>query len=177
MLTFIKEWLPSIAVILGAGWLVFQWLFGEHLRRQKEMPALDGMMSAREISVDAARSLVCVEATWRNRSPLPIPINTNASRIDVFRITESLKDGAVPLTRDSLGTPCHQYDFLAHNPAYVLEPNTESRIAAYFILPRGLYGVRMELHEATGHMRVRDLIADLRGQAATVQNQATNGTR
>ena len=107
MLTFLKEWLPSLAVIVGGLWLLFQWLFGERLRRQKEMPALDGNFSARVVPVSPSSVIVSLSCIWRNRGPLPARIDPGLSHIDVFQVPEDCKNG--PLILDSnLGGPIYQ---------------------------------------------------------------------
>jgi hypothetical protein len=61
LLTFLKDWVPTIAVLVGGGWVLFQWLFGESLRRKKRNPG-------------AGREKVCGESTtmmppgWWSRS-------------------------------------------------------------------------------------------------------------
>jgi hypothetical protein len=166
ILTFIKEWVPSIAVIVGGFWLLFQWLFGESLRRKKEMPALDGKLSATIISCEDDKLLVTLEALWNNRSPLPLSLDIKRCRIDVFRIDHLVKheNCAIILSRD-FGEPICRHFFLVGmcEVDYVLEPNTASTIINHFVLEPGVYGIHMELHSfVVGGQWWKELILDVR---------------
>ncbi len=149
MLKFIQEWIPSLAVIIGGLWLLFQWLFGEWLRRKKEIPALDGKLTTTIIPCENGRLLVTVEALWNNHSPFPVYLDIKKCRIDVFRFDPHIKNAncAVILKRD-LGEPIISHHFLVGmcEVDYFLEPNTASTIINHFVLEPGVYGIRMELH-------------------------------
>ena len=149
ILSFIKDWVPSLAVIVAGLWLLFQWLFGEWLRRQKEMPALEGKLATKVIPLADGQHLVTVEAVWHNRSPLPLPLDINQCRIDVFRISQPLNKSNCALTlKTDLGEPVCSHVFLKGmcEVDYFFEPNTESTIINYFVLEPGIYGIRMVLH-------------------------------
>jgi len=149
VLTFIKEWVPSLAVIVAGIWVLFQWLFGEWLRRQKEGPALDGKLSATVIPFENDRLLVTVEALWNNHSPFPVFMNIKKCRIDVFRVNDQIIKLNCPLVlKQDLGEPVCSHHFLVGvcEKNYFLEPNTASTIINHFVLEPGVYGIRMELH-------------------------------
>ncbi|MEO6992099.1 MAG: hypothetical protein ABI273_00595 [Lacunisphaera sp.] len=148
LLTFLKEWVPSIAVLVGGGWILFQWLFGESVRRKKEIPALDGKLSARVYDYDATRLVVSLDATWSNRSPFPLRLDFKNCWIDVFRISPDLPNRNCPIvTNRDLGPAVCSHYFLVGQVEvdYVLEPNTESILVNHFVLEPGLYAFRMEL--------------------------------
>lgn len=148
-LTFIKDWVPSIGVIVAGIWMLFQWLFGEWLRRQKEGPSLDGKLSATVIQCGDGKLLATVEALWNNHSPFPIYFKTDGCKIAVYRIGPHIdrENCALVLTRD-LGDPICTNFFLVGfiKKKYFFEPNTASTIINHFILEPGVYGIRMELH-------------------------------
>jgi hypothetical protein len=147
-------------------WLVFQWSFGERLRRKKEMPALDGTLSAQIMQFEGRKLTVSCTALWRNRSPFPIRIDVTTSRIDVFRIPQDFRSGGIVFERD-FGDPIYRHEFLKHLPKYELEPLTESPVVAHFLLEPGLYGIQMRLyaeHSVFGCETrwIRELILDAR---------------
>lgn len=148
ILDFIQQWVPSLGVIVAGIWVLFQWLFGEQLRRLKEMPALDGGLSAKIIPLDHGRSLVTVEALWNNRSPLPVKLDFKHCKIDIFDLTRDTRKESHPvILKKDLGTAVCSDFFLVGicKIDYVLEPNTASTMTNHFILDPGIYGVRMEL--------------------------------
>ncbi len=70
LLKFLKDWIPSIGVVVAAGWIFFKWLYEEKLRRKKEMAAIDEKLSANFISLGENKKIVTIEAAWNNRSTL-----------------------------------------------------------------------------------------------------------
>jgi hypothetical protein len=148
LLNFLKDWVPSIAVLVGGLWILFQWLFGEALRRKKEIPALDGKLSARVYDYDATRLVVSLDATWSNRSPFPLRLDFKNCWIDVFRVSPAFSHRNCPIvTNRDLGPAVCSHYFLVGQVEvdYVLEPNTESLLVNHFVLEPGLYAFRMEL--------------------------------
>jgi hypothetical protein len=148
LLTFLKDWVPSIAVLVGGGWIFFQWLFGESLRRKKEIPAMDGKLSARVYDYDVTRLVVSLDAIWSNHSPFPLRLDFKNCWIDVFRVSPDFSHRNCPIvTNRDLGPAVCSHYFLVGQVEvdYVLEPNTESLLVNHFILEPGLYAFRMEL--------------------------------
>jgi hypothetical protein len=148
ILQFIKDWIPSIGVIVAGTWILFKWLYEEKLRQKKEMPSLDGKLTITSIPLGENKKLLTVEALWNNRSPLPVYMDFPKCRIEIYTIPPDLKlpNGGLTLKTD-LGDPLICYYFLlpvvTYN--YFLEPNTESIIINHFVLQPGVYGIRMVL--------------------------------
>jgi hypothetical protein len=166
----IREWLPSIAVIVWGVWLLFKWLFAEFLRQKKESPSLDGKLLARTIPCGNHRLLVTVEARWNNHSPLSIFLDLDKCRIDIFRIDSSkFKEEGVVELRSDLGELICTHRFLQGKQlkSYRFEPKTASTIMNHFVLQPGIYGIRMELFRKEGGRWWKELVLDLR---ATHQN-------
>lgn len=165
LLKFIKDWIPSIGVIVAGGWLFFKWLYEEKLRRQKEMPAIDGKLSAKVISFGKNKKLVTIEGTWNNHSPLPLYLDINQCTIDIFKIDEDINlPNCNLILKSDLGEPVCSYKFLLKmvEVDYFLEPNTESTIVNHFILEKGIYGVRMVLHTSKkGGLWWKETILDI----------------
>jgi hypothetical protein len=166
ILTFIKDWVPSIAVIVAGGWILFQWLFGEWLRRQKEGPALDGKLSATVIPCENDKLLVTVEALWNNHSPFPVYMDLNKCRMAVFRVNpHAIKLNSPVVLKKDLGEPVCDHHFLVGvcEKNYFLEPNTASTIINHFVLEPGVYGIRMELHPVKfGENWWKEMVLDAR---------------
>ena len=150
-LTFIQTWLPSLTIIVGGLWVFFQWVIGERLRRQKEIPSLDGKLSATAVPCEHGKLLVSVEALWNNRSPLPIYLSLEKCRVVIYRIDGRIKkENSVFVLKNDLGEPVCDHHFLVGvcEKDYYLEPNTASTIINHFVLEPGIYGVRIELYSA-----------------------------
>jgi hypothetical protein len=174
LLTFLKDWVPSIGVLVGGGWILFQWLFGESLRRKKEIPALDGKLSARVYDYDATRLVVSLEATWNNRSPFPVPLDFKKCWIDVFRISPDFSHRNCPIVtnRDLGPAVCSHYFLIGQVEVdYFLEPNTESILVNHFVLEPGLYAFRMELRSFKLGVRWwKEMILKVSSGAANASN-------
>jgi hypothetical protein len=174
----IRDWLPSVAVIMGGIWVLFQWgseekrrQKEEKLRQQKEGPSLDGKLSATIIPCDDGRLLVTVEALWNNHSPLSIFLDLGKCRTVIFRIDSSkVKDGVLELKDADLGEPVFTTCFLQGEglTKYFFEPKTKSTIMNHFVLQPGVYGIRMELfrQEASGKWW-KELVVDLKADRST----------
>ena len=162
---FIKDWIPSIGVIIAGLWIFFKWLYDEKLRQKKEMPSLDGKLTATSIPLGENKKLVTIEALWNNRSPLPIYMDINKCKIDIYKIPETLNLETPDLTlKSDLGLPICSYKFLLHmvEVDYFFEPTSESTIINHFVLADGVYGVRMVLHTGTkGQMWWKEIIIDI----------------
>jgi len=170
-LNAIKEWLPSIAVIAGGIWLLFQWLFGELLRQKKEGPSLDGKLSATMIPCENGRLLVTVEALWNNHSPLSIYLDIDKCHIDIFRVDSSkVKENGVVVLKADLGELVCSHPFLKgkYEKYYRFEPNTASTITNHFVLQPGIYGIRMELFGEKGPKWSKELVFDLQAHKSNI---------
>jgi hypothetical protein len=86
LLTLIRDWVPSVVIIVAGIWLLFQWLFGEWLRRRKEIPALDGKLPATIISAQNGKLVITIEGLRNNHSPLPVYLSIEKCRLVVYRI-------------------------------------------------------------------------------------------
>ena len=145
--------------------MLIQALCGEWLRRQKEMPALDGSLSTKIVPLENGQLLLSVEALWNNRSPMPLSLNIDTCHLDVYRVTPDLigKNCVLNLQKD-LGAPVCSHKFLVGmcDVDYVLEPNTASTILNHFTLAPGVYGIRMVLYsQVIGGKWWKELIVDV----------------
>jgi hypothetical protein len=163
--------------------LLFQWLYGESLRREKEVASLDRTLSATIIPCGTNTLLLTVEALWKNHSPFQIDLDIRKCLIEVFLLDRSaLKEATVlvllkqedwarkRLNKDErhnavdAGQPICERRFLKdfYEGYYRLEPNTASPLNNYFVLTPDLYGIRMVLYRNNkeGNWR-RDLVVDV----------------
>lgn len=168
LLQFIKDWIPSIGVIVAGLWVFFKWLHDENLRRKEDTPSLDGKLTATYISIEENKTLVTIEALWNNRSPLPIYMDINKCKIDIYEIPHNLNLENQCLTlKSDLGDPICSDKFLLHmvEVNYYFEPNSESTIINHFILANGIYGIRMVLHSGKkGQMWWKEIILNIQDQ-------------
>jgi hypothetical protein len=176
----IKDWLPSIAVIVWGIWLLFQWRFGEKLRQRKEGPSLDGQLSATMIRYEDGSLLVTVKALWNNHSPLSVYLDLDECKIHIFRIDSSkvTENGVVEFEGLGDRVCTHQFLRVKYKKYYRLEPGTESPLVNHFVLEPGIYGIRMQVLGSTrpfeengkiekkGEKWFRELVLDLRAQTS-----------
>jgi hypothetical protein len=63
----VKDWLTSVAIVVGGGWAMWRFGHAEWLRRRAEIPSLEGSSSTPEICAFADdRVAVSLRWTWRN---------------------------------------------------------------------------------------------------------------
>ena len=147
MITFLRDWLPSLAIIAAGIWTFVRWCQNEYHRRQKEMEALDGKLLAHVAQLSSGTCIITLNALWRNLSPLPVSLDPSRTRVDVFAIPGNIPLGPLAAKSD-LGDPIYRHTFLNDTDAYTLEPKTESTLQTHFVLNSGLYMLRMEVYRA-----------------------------
>jgi len=164
----IRDWLPSLAILIGGVWVLIQWLHSERLRKNKERSALDGILTTVITSISAEKSLVTVEAQWNNKSPLPFVVDIAKTVVDIFQITNSIDFGPIDMRAKEfpLGQPLFSLRPYERLVSLVIEPNTENRLQTYFLLKTGgAYLIRWRLFRKTteknSFLRTRYSIVDL----------------
>ena len=166
VLTFIREWLPSIAIIIYAFWTLYKRRSTQHLRSKKEMPSIDGYLSAETIPLYNGRVLVTLSATWNNHSPLPVRIDTQTTMVLVYRIPGDIREGPLSLQAD-LNNPVYTTRPYKELEKFLLEPKTNSLLHTHFVLPIGsVYGFLWKLNRHPEHGTLpgwtKELILDAR---------------
>jgi|GEM_PF-1379553 hypothetical protein len=170
VLTFIRQWLPSVAIIVYGGWTLFKMLFAEHLRSKKDMPSIDGQLSAETIPLCDGCVLVTLSAIWNNHSPLPVHLDTKTTIVSVYRIPGDIREGPLSLQAD-LHNPVHTTRPYKELEKFLLEPNTSSLLQTHFVLPIGsVYGFLWKLNRHPKHGTLpgwtKELILDVRKGSA-----------
>lgn len=151
VVTFLRDWLPSVAILAAGVWVLLNKLFAEHLRSKKDMPSIDGQLSAETVPLCDGRVLVTLSATWNNHSPLPVHLDTKATIVSVYRIPDDLREGPLSLQADLHNPVCmtRPYEELEE---FLLEPNTSSLLQTHFVLPIGsVYGFLWKLNRHPKH--------------------------
>ena len=148
MTTFLRDWLPSLAIIAAGVWTFVRWCQNEYHRRQKEMEALDGKLLAHVTQLSIGTSIITLNGLWRNLSPLPVPLDTSKTRVNIFAIPGNIPLGPLA-AKSGFGEPIYCHTFLNDANTYTLEPKTESTLQTHFVLNPGLYMLRMELYRAS----------------------------
>ena len=165
-LKFLKDWVPTIGVLIGAFWILFKWIYEEALRVKKEMPALDGKLNESSMTLDKHKRLLTLEALWVNRSPNPIYFNYKDCKILIYKLMgEDLKLNAQIDFEKDLGNPICSHYFLQGKikENYFFEPHTESVLVNNYVLEPGLYAIRMVLYGIETHqIWWKEKIVDLR---------------
>jgi hypothetical protein len=172
VLTFLREWLPSVAILAYGAWILSKMLFEQRLRSKKDMPSIDGHLSAETITLCDGRVLVTLSATWNNHSPLPVHIDTKTTIVSVYRIPGDMHEGPLSLQAD-LDSPVHTAQPYKELQQFLLEPNTSSLLQTHFVLPAGsVYGFLWELNRHLKHGTLpgwtKELILDTRERSTKI---------
>jgi len=166
--TFIKDWIPSIGVIIAGIWVTFRWLYSEQLRKEKERSALDGDLTCQAVNLSEDKSVVIFSAHWNNRSPLPFSADTKKSGLDIFQLDNEIPLGGLDLRVDkkALGEPTVELRPYQNLKSLVIEPNTQSTFQHMAVLQKGfLYLARYKIYRLTEKgkfSRTRLCMCDLR---------------
>ncbi len=146
---FIKEWVPPIGIMGGGFWIAFRWIYDQRIRRTKEMPALEGNYSTSATKLSESQIAITVGVVWRCASPLPVFIDTQSTRVDVFQLPRDHSIGALDIKQD-LGEPFIRSHPLGDMKDFVFEPNTDNKVYAHFVLPLGaVYCFRFKVYRDT----------------------------
>jgi hypothetical protein len=147
LLEFTKTWLPSIGVIIAAFWVLFQWLYEQKLRKNKEMPALSGEITTEFTDYNEDKYILSIKTEWNNSSPLPIYVDTKKSRIDIFQINELQEYGYFEVKRD-LGEPIYRAYPLNDMGTFIFEPSKNNQVRGNFLLKKGtIYYLRIKIYK------------------------------
>lgn len=136
ILLFVRDWLPSIAIIIGGVWALWVFKFKEKLRRKKEMPAISGRMRISILDASETHSVALIKSTWKNHSPLPVPLDTDRIFVQVYPMNLQVEPGFMNIP-DDLDEAIHSgYPFSGYSE-FVLEPDSTSSLNAYVALENG----------------------------------------
>lgn len=138
----VKDWLTSVAIVLGGAWALWRFGHAEWLRhRAEKIPSLEGNSSTPEVCAFSEDCVaVSLRWTWRNAGTRPVHIDDERSVVEIYRLAGNTGDFIDPrqqkettLAPLKLGThqPLKGYGF------YVLEPGTTSSMLTVPILPVG----------------------------------------
>jgi hypothetical protein len=156
----VKDWLTSVAIVVGGGWAIWRFGHAEWLRRRAEIPSLEGNSGTPEIyGFGGDRVAVSLRWSWRNAGTRPVYIDDARSFVEIYRLAGDIGNFVDPRQQKDELTPLKVG---VHHPLkghgfYMLEPNTTSSLLAVSILPVGkafiarhrLYAARKE--HPTGH--------------------------
>lgn len=134
----VKDWLTSVAIVLGGGWALWRFGHAEWLRQRAELPSLEGNSSTPEIcAFGAERVAVSLRWTWRNAGTRPVHIDDKRSVVEICLLAGDVGSFADPrqqkkmLAQVGVHHPLEGYGF------YMLEPSTSSTMLTVPILPVG----------------------------------------
>ena len=145
-LTFLKDWLPSLAIIIGGVWVLVNWLIQRGKDGRRDVAALFGEMSVKASRLSENKYFVEVISDWENTSPASIMLDPTASRIELFVVDSDLSVG-VYLPSHHTGDIITSHLPFEGFSKYEMEPNTKSRVQTNYILEKGkTYLVRVILY-------------------------------
>jgi hypothetical protein len=136
----VKDWVTSVAIIVGGGWALWRFGHAEWLRRRAEIPSLEGNSTTPDLcAIPDDRVAVSLRWTWRNAGTRPVHIDDEKTFVEIYRLVG--EGGAFVDPRQQR----HAMDSLKvgfHHPLkgygfYILEPGTTSSLLTVPILPSG----------------------------------------
>jgi hypothetical protein len=136
----VKDWLTSVAIVVGGGWAIWRFGHAEWLRRRAEIPSLEGTSSIAEMcALEGERVAVSLRWNWRNAGTRPVYVDDERSFVEIYRLAGDIGNFVDPRqqqeTLNSLKVgghhPLRGYGF------YMLEPSTTSSMLTVPILPVG----------------------------------------
>lgn len=133
-----KNWFEVIAIFLGGCWAIYTWIY----EVRSNYPSLDGDLTIESTILSKDLIAVSVCAMWNNRGKFPVKLSHNDCFVDVFKIAADLHPGNLFFDENQKGELRNQL----FPKDITLEPKTESRLRAHFILQRGpVYFFRWKL--------------------------------
>jgi hypothetical protein len=134
-LDFIRDWLPSLSIIIGGIWIFFNWVLLENQRARKEVPALEGTISVSSVELEKEKTIITVEGTWNNKSPYDVNVDVNLSKIMIYIISSDQPNGHVDTL--FLGEPLYTTRIFRNYTDYRFEPNVAWKIQEHYVLETG----------------------------------------
>lgn len=144
----IRNYVTAIGIAVGGGWAFWKWGYSDWAGAKRNRASLDGQLSAIGVRLSDASVLVTIQALWCNRGAFSIPIDTQESRVLVFKLPSSLPHG--PFEPEiGLGQALYVQKPFERLDSFELEPKTESSLRAHFVLQEGeTYFFRWELQQS-----------------------------
>ncbi len=132
--TIVKDIVTTIGVIVGGGWVLWKWGFSEVLRRKRDIPALDGKLSATSVPLESDKELVTVDVTWTNRGPYPVRIDIQETSVYIYELDEKMGYGPIAIPENA--EPAYATLPFENYVAVIVSPKTTKHIQNHFVLDR-----------------------------------------
>ena len=146
----IENYATAAAIIFGAGWALWKWGFEEARRRSREIPSLDGKLSAVTRDLNETKALVTLDAAWRNPGVLPVKLNTTQTCVNVYELDKNVELGH--LRANDILEPIYDSCPLSDYEEYILEPGTDSTLQEHFIFDKAkVYLIRWEIYQSVAN--------------------------
>ena len=134
----VKDWLTSVAIVVGGGWAVWRFGHTEWLRRRAEIPSLEGSTNAPDIcAFDDSRVAVSLRWSWRNAGTRPVYIDDQRTFVEIYRLAGDIGSFVDPRQQLGMLAPLSAHHPLNGYGFYMLEPGTTSSMLTVPILPAG----------------------------------------
>ena len=142
----IENYATAVAIIFTGAWALWRWGFEETRRRRREIPSLDGKLSATTTDLNGTKALITLVATWRNPGVLPVKLDIERTCVNVYELNENLELGRLSVS-DVLA-PIYESCPLSDYAYYILEPSTDSILQEHFIFDKAkAYLIRWEIFQ------------------------------
>lgn len=153
----VKNYLTSIAIIIGGTWTFFKWKQSENLRKIKDMTAIESLLKT-EVTVNSDTSAyVTLIAEFNNKSPLPYTVDTEKSKVELYEIPSDISIGLIHLDDNPKKTITIHRPYENYN--LTLQPFTLTSIPTHYKSQKGsTYLFRWELIGKKEFMAIRTLL-------------------
>jgi hypothetical protein len=133
--TAIESAVTSAAIIIGGLWAGWKWGYGEALRKRRELPDLDGILTATWVPLPGGKAYLTLRAAWRNPGPGPIRVCPEHSFVEQYELETDPPLGSFRVA----GYPGLKKVATVPWPhrGYVMGPQTESVLTEHFVVAEG----------------------------------------
>jgi hypothetical protein len=133
--TVIESAVTSAAIVVGGLWAGWKWGYGETLRKRRELPDLDGTLTATSVPLPGGKAYLTLQAVWRNPGPGPIMVRPDHSFVEQYELGTDPPLGSFRVAGHpgltKISTAPWRYR------GYAMGPLTESVLTEHFVVPAG----------------------------------------
>jgi hypothetical protein len=172
----VENYATAAALILAGFWALWKWWLEEMRRRRREIPSVDGKLSAVTTDLNETKALVTLDAAWRNPGVLPVELDVKKTCVNVYELNENLTLGR--MSASDVLVPIYKSYPLSDWEEYILESSTDSTLQEHFVFDKGkAYFIRWEIYQhltnpsSFAYSWVRDLVWQYPRREITHANQ------
>lgn len=127
-----RDLATAAGILFGAGCVAWNWEIKERLKRRRETPSLDGRLKVSAAPMGGERSLVTLEATWKNLGSKPVQVDWQRTCVEVYEVTLESNFGRIT-TYDEGAVLQDRVKPFEDTPEYTIKPQSEVCILSTFL--------------------------------------------